>query len=227
MDTTTTMRTSLFCLLLAVIGCSSAAPPECQLLPSAQGGYVLQFTRTAPAAAGCEADNPDQESDIWIFDTLANSQVRVKSAVNMPYPEPPNPVVPPGLIGAGQFTQRDVDGDGNCKISSFTTMTDGTLSYTMTNFESQGAAQFQNAEFKADVSLTRGTCTAAYTVHALSPAVGCESDADCDPFKQPFSSGIFSVFDQGCHKDAWTATVTAALGTSGVCFLNKAYPSVK
>jgi hypothetical protein len=227
MDTTTTMRTSLFCVLLAVTGCSSMAPPECQLLPSAQGGYVLQFTRTAAAAPGCDANNPDQTGDIWIFDTLAQSQVRAHAAVSMPYPDPPVQNLPAGLIGAGQFTQRDVDGDGNCKISSFTTMTDGTLSYTMTNFESQGGAQFQNAEFKAEVSLTQNACTAAYTVHALSPAVGCESDADCDPFKQPFSSGIFSVFDQGCHKDAWTAPVAAALGASGVCFFNKAYPSVK
>ena len=61
--------------------------------------------------------------------------------------------------------------------------------------------------------------------------MGCESDADCDPFKQPFSSGIFSAFDQGCT-DPWTAAVTSYLGatgypSAGVCFLKKAFPSLK
>ena len=46
MDTTTTMRTTLLSVLLLVTGCGSMAPPECQMLPSAQGGYVLRFTRT-------------------------------------------------------------------------------------------------------------------------------------------------------------------------------------
>ena len=107
------MRTSLLSLLLVVTGCNSVVQPECQMMPSAQGGYVIRFTRTAAAAAGCD------------------------------------------------------------------------------------------------------------------------SDADCDPFTQPFSSGIFSPFDQGCHKDTWTAPVVAYLndanGTSfgGVCFLNKPYPSLK
>ena len=222
------MRTSLLCMLLAVTGCGSMAPPECQMLPSAQGGYVLRFTRTGAATAGCETANPDETSDIWIFDTLANSEVRVHAALSMPYADPPVDPLPAGLIGAGKFAQREVDGDGNCKIASFTTMSDGSgLSYAMRNLESLGGAAYQNAEFKADVTLTSGACTAEYTVQALSPAVGCESDEDCDPFKQPFSSGIFSTFDQGCKTDPWTVPVATALGASGVCFFNNSYPSLK
>jgi hypothetical protein len=227
MDTTTIMRNSLLCMLFAVTGCGSMAQPECQMLPSAQGGYVLRFTRTAPPTAGCETANPDETSDVWIFDTLANSEVRAHAALSMPYPVPAVDPLPAGLIGAGKFVQREADADGNCKIASLTTMTDGTLSYSMRNFESLGGAAYQNAEFKADVTLAQTACTAEYTVQALSPAVGCESDADCDPFKQPFSSGIFSTFDQSCKKDAWTAPVATALGTSGVCFFNKPYPSLK
>ena len=230
------MRTSLLFALLVAAGCGSVVQPECQMMPSAQGGYVLRFTRTAAAAAGCDTQNPDETSDVWIFDTLANSQVRAKS-VAMPYPDPPVATLPAGLIGAGQFTSREADSNSLCHIASMTTMTDGSgaslLSYSPTNFESIGSAALQNAEFKADVTLTAGACSAAYTVQALSPAVGCESDADCDPFKQPLSSGIFSPFDQGCHKDAWTAAVTPYLSSvvghavSGVCFLNKPYPSLK
>jgi hypothetical protein len=226
----TTMRTTLLCLLLAVTGCGTAVQPECQMLPSAQGGYVLRFTRTAAAAAGCEAQNPDETSDLWVFDTLANSQVRAHS-IAMPYPDPPVDPLPANFVGAGVFTSREADSNALCHVASLTTMSDGSgatlLSYSVTDMESLGSAAFQNAEFKANVSVTSGACTAAYTVQALSPAVGCESDADCDPFKQPFSSGIFSTFDQGCHKDAWTAPVANYLGASGVCFFNQPYPSLK
>ena len=224
------MRTSLLSLLLVVTGCGSVVQADCQMMPSAQGGYVLRFTRTAAAAAGCDTQNPDETSDVWIFDTLANSQVRVKS-VAMPFPDPPVDPPPAGLIGAGQFTSREADSASLCHITTLTTMSDGSganlLSYSLTNLEGLGSAEFQNSEFKADLSVTSGTCTAAYTVQALSPAVGCDSDADCDPFKQPFSSGIVSSFDQGCHKDAWTAPVTAYLQSSGVCFFNQPYPSLK
>ena len=230
------MRTSLLSLLLVLTGCGSVVQPECQMMPSAQGGYVLRFTRTGAAATGCDALNPDETSDVWIFDTLASSQIRSHS-VAMPYPDPPVDPLPANLIGAGQFTNRDADSNSLCHVASLTTMSDGSgatfLSYTLANLESQGSAALQNAEFKADVAYTAGSCSASYTVQALSPAVGCDSDADCDPFKQPFSSGIFSPFDQGCHKDPWTAPVVAYLnevsGSSfgGVCFLNKPYPSLK
>lgn len=222
------MRTSLFCMLLAAAGCGSMAPPECQMLPSAQGGYVLRFTRVGAASAGCDTATPAETSDIWIFDTLANSEVRAHAALSMAYTgNEPDPL-PSGLVGAGKFAQRDADADGLCKIQSLTTMSDGSgLSYALRNLEALGGAAYQNAEFKADVTLTSGACTAEYTVQALSPAVGCESDADCDPFKQPFSSGIFSTFDQGCKTDPWTAPVATAFGSSGVCFFNQPYPSLK
>jgi hypothetical protein len=226
----TTMRTSLLCLLLVVTGCGTAVQPECQMLPSAQGGYVLRFTRTAPAAAGCEAQNPDETSDLWVFDTLANSQVRAHS-IAMPYPDPPVDPLPANFVGAGVFTSREADSNALCHVASLTTMSDGSgatlLSYAVTDMESLGSAAYQNAEFKANVTYIAGACTAEYTVQALSPAVGCESDEDCDPFKQPFSSGIFSTFDQGCHKEAWTAPVATYLGASGVCFFNQPYPSLK
>lgn len=223
------MRTSLLSLLL-LAACSSAVQPECQMLPSAQGGYVIRFTRTGAATAGCETQTPDETGDVWVFDTLANSEIRAH-AVSMPYPDPPVDPLPANLIGAGKFTDREADSNALCHVQSLSTMSDGAgaslLSYSLRNMESLGSAAYQNAEFKAEVTLTSGACTAEYTAQALSPAVPCESDADCDPFKQPFSSGIFSTFDQSCKKDPWTAPVTAFLGSSGVCFFNKPYPSLK
>ena len=221
------MRTSLFCMLLVVTGCGSMASPECQMLPSAQGGYVLRFTRGGAASPGCDTATPQETSDIWIFDTLANSEVRVHAALSMAYTgNEPDPL-PAGLVGAGKFSQREADADGNCNVQSFSTMTDGTLSYAVRNMVALGGAAYQNAEFKADVTYTQGACTAEYTVQALSPAVACDTDADCDPFKQPFSSGIFSVFDQGCKTDPWTVPVATALGKAGVCFFNQEFPSLK
>ena len=224
------MRPSLLSLLLVVTACGSAVQPECQMLPSAQGGYVLRFTRAAAATAGCETLNPDETSDIWVFDTLANSEVRAHS-VAMPYPDPPVDPLPANFVGAGTFTSREADSKALCHVASLTTMSDGSgatlLSYSVRDMESLGSAAYQNAEFKANVTYAAGGCTAEYTVQALSPAVGCESDEDCDPFKQPFSSGIFSTFDQGCHKEAWTVPVATFLGASGVCFFNQPYPSLK
>lgn len=224
------MRTSLLLLLLVVTACGSAVQPECQMLPSAQGGYALRFTRAAAATAGCETLNPDETSDLWVFDTLANSEVRAHS-VAMPYPDPPVDPLPTNFVGAGTFTSREADGNALCHVANMSTMSDGSgatlLSYSLRDLESLGGAAYQNAEFKANVTYTAGACTAEYTVQALSPAVGCESDEDCNPFKQPFSSGIFSTFDQGCHKEAWTVPVATFLGASGVCFFNQPYPSLK
>ena len=100
------------------------APAECQMLPSAQGGYVLRFTRVGAAAPGCETATPAETSDIWIFDTLAESESGAHAALSMPYTgNEPDPL-PAGLIGAGRFTQREVDSAGHCNIDSFTAMFD-------------------------------------------------------------------------------------------------------
>lgn len=216
--------------LLLLSGCPSVAPASCQTLPPGQGGYLLRFVRTAPAAPGCDTATPEETSDVWIFDTIANSQVVVHPSLSMPYPPLPEPT-PPGVIGQGAFVNAEVDQNNSCQVASLTTMTTGAgatlLSYATTDMEWLAGPTYQGAEFQANVTVTSGTCTADYQVQALSPAVGCESDADCDPFKQPFSSGIFSVFDQSCKSDPWTAPVAASLGTTGVCFFNQPYPSLQ
>jgi hypothetical protein len=122
----------------------------------------------------------------------------------MPYPDPPVDPLPTNFVGAGTFTSREADATRSARGEhEHDERWDGAtlLSYSLRDLESLGGAAYQNAEFKANVTYTAGACTAEYTVQALSPAVGCESDEDCDPFKQPFSSGIFSTFDQGCHKE--------------------------
>ena len=91
--------------LLLLTGCPTPAPASCQTLPPGQGGYVLRFVRTQAAAAGCDTANPAETSDIWIFDTIANSQIVVHPSLSMPYPDLPAPT-PPGVDRTGGLRQR-------------------------------------------------------------------------------------------------------------------------
>jgi hypothetical protein len=213
---------------LLASGCPSTVQADCQALPSAQGGYVLHLIRSGAAAAGCDAQTPPEMSDVWVFDTLFDSQIRAHS-VAMPFPDVDT--LPTNLIGAGKFTTREADANNRCFVTSLTTMSDtssGTLlSYTTSNMEWLGGAAYQGAEFQATVAVTVGTCTATYSTQAMSPAVGCETDHDCDPFKQPFSSGIFSTFDQGCITDPWTAAAATYLQSTGACFFHTPFPGLK
>jgi hypothetical protein len=224
--------------VLALTGCPSKVQPDCQTLttvpsPTASDGYVLHFVRSGAAAAGCDTQTPEEMSDVWVFNTVADSKILAHS-VSMPFPDV-DPL-PPDLIGSGTFTTREADADDFCYVTSLTTMSDSSsgmlLSYATRNMRFLGGANIQGAEFESDVTVTVGSCRADYRVQALSPVVGCAHDSDCDPFKQPFSSGIFSGFDQGCTSTPWTAAATSYLGSTGypstgVCFLNKPFPSLK
>src|SRR5215475_11346838 len=117
----------LLATALLATGCPSAVQADCQTLPSAQGGYVLHLIRDGGAAAGCDAQTPAETSDVWVFDTLADSQIRAHS-VSMPFPDVD--VLPPNLIGAGKFTTREADSNNHCQVNGLTTMSDnstGTL----------------------------------------------------------------------------------------------------
>ena len=220
---------------LITAGCSATVGSECQTLAAVQGGYIVRFTRSTDAAAGCETQTPSELADVWVFDTLANSEIRAHP-VSMPYPDPPPDTLPQTLIGAGRFVTRQADSNDRCRVASLTTMSDdssGTLlSYAVSNMEWLGGPAYQGAEFQTDVVVTVGSCTAPYKAQALSPAVGCDTDVDCDPFKQPFSSGIASGLDQGCTSAPWTAPVTEYLASlfgvsnAGVCFLRQPFPSL-
>ena len=223
--------------VIMLAGCPSEAPADCQTLttlptPVAQDGYVLRFVRAGAASTGCETATPEEMSDVWVFNTVADSKVLAHS-VSMPFPDVDT--LPPNLIGSGTFTNRETDTDGFCYLSSLTTMSDSSsgtlLSYAARNMRWLGGAAYQGAEFESDVTVTVGSCSADYRVQALSPVVGCADDSDCDPFNEPFSSGIFSGFDQGCTAAPWTSAVTAYLASTdypstGVCFLNQAFPSL-
>ncbi len=220
-------------LLLLLVGCAEPVPTACQTLFTApndvvRDGYVLRFVRASPAAAGCESATPAETSDRWLFSTLAEGMVAAHS-VAMPFPE--GEPTPAGLVGTGTFARPQVNSDGFCDIPNLTLMTDdrsGTLlSYATQDLRFLGAPAYQGAEFEAKVTMTVGSCVAEYDVQALSPAVPCLDDSDCDPFRTPLSSGIPSGLDQGCTSEPWTAAVTADLRVTGICFPRRSFPSLK
>lgn len=219
--------------MVLLSGCPAKTPASCQTLATvptdvASDGYVLRFVRSAPASPGCETALPEERSDVWVFNTVADGVVLAHS-VRMPFLE--GEPTPPGVVGTGRFTTAEVDADGFCDVASLTTMSDSStgtlLSYEPRDLRFLGDPAYQGAEFEATVRVTVGTCVADYDVQALSPAVPCETDQDCDPFRTPFSSGIASGFDQGCSSASWTAAVLEYLGSTGVCFLRKPFPSLK
>ena len=218
--------------LLLLPACAEPVPTACQTLFTTPNGvvddgYVLRFVRAGSAAAGCESATPAETSDLWLLSTLDGSVVAAHS-VAMPFPEGETPA---GLVGTGTFTHPQVGSEGFCDIQGLTPMTDdrsGTLlSYATRDLRFLGAPAYQGAEFEAKVTMTVGSCVADYDVQALSPAVPCGGDGDCDPFRTPLSSGIPSGFDQGCTSETWAGAVLEDLGATGICFLHQAFPSLK
>jgi len=233
---------------VVVAGCTQS-PTPCQLQQSATGGYIIKLTRGGAAAAGCDIDSatPGIFTDVWVFDQYTDQLIAVKSVqVAHPADSDPNSTV----YGKGKFTSVDPDNSNPsiCKVASLNRMSNETtkapadpvLAYTVTNMQFLSGTDFLGTEFAADVHVERGGCAADYTAQALSPPVGCEAGEDCDPFHKPFSSGIQSNYNQGCHiwnidlpdggtqpgPDPWGEGAGSYIGTNGICFFNADFPSL-
>ena len=244
LEKTMTRKISSAVLVIGAIlatACGSAELAPCQVLPSVQGGYVLHFTLNG-TAAGC----PAEFSDLWGINNNYPAEIQGEHggiridyrSMTMPQPEvmpgPPN-----GLYGYGLWDAEFTDANASCTMPSMDAITgdsnalDGatttTVTYTPTALTYLSGAAYQGAEFKGTVGVSSGACTGTYSVLALSPAHGCSTNEDCDPFSTPFGSGIFPPFDQACFlatTHPWLAAATAFLGSDGVCFLKSEYPSI-
>ncbi|HUM10444.1 MAG TPA: hypothetical protein VLT82_05790 [Myxococcaceae bacterium] len=215
-------------LSLVAAGCGTQTPADCQLQSSANGPYALKFSQ-AGAGTGCTATTgPDTFGDLWQFDPFENRLIVAFSALNSTLPSPPNPNDP--IYGKGHFSEQFPDANDLCSVPDFTRMqVDATHAYAVTNLQFLNTALYLGTEFKADVTYTNGACTRPYTVQAINPAHVCAAKADCDPFAQPFASGVNSLYDQGCNLEQWAQDLAAALGGdpgTGICFFNAAFPSL-
>lgn len=211
---------------LAATGCGTQTPADCQLQSSANGPYLLKFTQ-AGAGTGCTATTgPDIFGDLWTFDPFDNGLI-VAWPITSPLPTPPNPNA--AVYGKGKFSAGFPAADQTCTVPSLTTINTGTVSYAVTELAFLNTALYLGTTFKANVAYTSGTCNRPYTVQAINPAHVCVTKEDCDPFSQPFASGINSAYDTDCNKDQWAQDQAAVLGAdpgSGICFFVGPFPGL-
>ncbi len=215
---------------LALTGCGDMTPADCQIQSSANGPYVVKFTQAGAAAAGCATNTPDSFGDRWQFDPFEGGKIvgfsrqsTLPIPANNPTPIPADPNLP--IYGKGTFSAQFPDASDLCTVPTLTTMqATATKSFAVTNLQFLSTATYLGTEFKGDVTYTNGACSRTYTMQALNPAVTCGTKEDCDPFAQPFASGINSKYNTDCIKDAWATDYTGDPDT-GFCFFVGEFPS--
>lgn len=219
---------------IAVTGCGTMTQADCQLQSSANGPYALKFTQ-AGAGTGCTAAlAPDIFGDLWAFDPYDNGIVAFPQAgTGALLPDPPDGKA--AVYGKGKFTKQFPDADQTCTVDALKNDAGGPMdlgggsSYAPTNVVFLDTALYLGTTFKADVSFKNGACTRPYTVQALNPAHVCATKEDCDPFAQPFASGINSAYDTNCNTEAWAQDLAGQLGGdpgNGICFFVGAFPGL-
>ena len=225
---------------LAVTGCGTMTAADCQLQSSANGPYALKFTQTGAATGtGCTTLTPDVFGDLWTFDPYDNGLI--VAFPSFPFssllPDPPDPHA--AVYGKGKFTAGFPAQDETCTVESLKNDAGGPMdlgggrSYAATNVVFLNTALYLGTTFKADVTYTNGACSRNYTVQAIIPAVACGTKEDCDPFAQPFSSGINSQYDTECNLEPWALAqgqivVEDVIGDTydgeGLCFFVGPFP---
>jgi hypothetical protein len=219
-----TVLTALVAAALAAAGCGTMTQADCQIQSSANGPYLVKLSQAgAISGAGCTTtETPDTFADLWLFDPYDNGLI-VAYPTSGPLPDPPN--ANDAVYGKGKFTDGFPDANQECKVASLTTMTIAPgVTYATTNMVWLSTALYLGTEFKADVTYTTGACSRPYTAQAINPAVQCGTKEDCDPFAQPFASGINSAYDTDCNLESWATTLSGDPAT-GFCFFIGPYPS--
>jgi hypothetical protein len=222
-------------LLVAMTGCSSQVDAVCQVQGTGTGGYVVKFTRVGSAsspACDAQANTPAGFSDIWVMEQYGKASDGALSMTSVQMAVPADSEPNASIYAKGKFTTIYPDSNQLCfaNLSDMTTLAANggatTLQYSKIAMTFLSTAYYQGTQFKGTVTVTRNGCTADYTTQGLSPTVGCDTNADCDPFKKPVSSGIQSNYNQGCVTDTWTTEAQAFFGTAGACFLKADFPSL-
>src|SRR5689334_4523222 len=139
---------------VALVGCGTQTPADCQLQSSANGPYLVKFTQ-AGAGTGCTpATGPDEFADFWQFDPFENRLI-VTFSTQSTLPDPPLGNPNDTIYGKGNFSQQFPDGSDLCTVPTLTTMDvlgDGSLTYAVTNLQFLNTAVYLGTEFKGDVA---------------------------------------------------------------------------
>lgn len=212
---------------VALVGCGTMTPADCQLQSSANGPYLIKFTQAGAATGGaCTTETPDVFADFWQFDPFENRLI-VAFSTQSTLPDPPLGNPNDTIYGKGNFSEQFPDSNDLCTVPTLTTMDldgDGARTYAVTNLQFLETAIYLGTEFKGDVTYKNGACTRPYTMQAINPAHTCATKEDCDPFAQPISSGINSKYNTDCNLDTW-ATDASGDPATGFCFFVADFPS--
>lgn len=206
---------------LAATGCGSMVAADCQLQSSANGPYIIKFTGAGSAATGCATDTPDVFGDQWTFDPFDKGLI-VALNTRSDLPDPPDSQS--SVYAKGHFDQAFPPADQICTVGDMTHMqVSPTENYVIHQLGFLNTATYLGTTFNGSVTYTHNACTRDYTAQALSPLHTCATKEDCDPFSQPFASGINSQYDTDCNKETWATDITGDTAT-GICFFVGAFP---
>lgn len=219
-------------VVVALAGCGTTAPAPCQIQSASNGGYAVRLIRTTTnvtPACDTPAGTPAQIGDSWIFDVYETDPNNpaiftvIGYSGNLGLPDPNVGSSP--LYARAQFTTENPAADQTCALANATMNAGAAGKYDIANWIWLETALYLGTEFKADVTYTVGACSATYSALAITPPVQCSANADCDPFAQPFSSGINPDYNQNCViGQAWTTQITGDPAT-GICFFQDQFPS--
>ena len=219
----TVLVTVISAVAVVATGCGSMSPADCQLQSSANGPYVIKFTQTAAVTPGCDADTPDTFGDKWQFDPFDKGLI-VGFNPRSKLPATADPANP--IYAKGHFDQAFPGADNLCTVSDMSAMeVSATEKYVMGKISFLNTALYLGTTFEGTVTYTHNACTRPYSAQALNPYHECATKEDCDPFSQPFASGINSQYDTDCNKDAWATTLTKDPDT-GICFFVGPFPGL-
>ena len=238
----TLFRLTTCASFLFLAACKDAALAPCLIQRPPLGGYTMKFTLPGAAPAGCENLMPPIFGDNWRIDGYSDHQIYMKSDL-MLYPQDGGDPDPSHSV-LGKGILPDEPTNGICTIPDVTEMRSDTdplgtgqaeFAYHAHGMNFLSGARYQGSEFEAQVDVTIGSCTATYSVQALTPTqIGgtCVTDADCDPFAdpaagRPLGSGINPDYAVACTMEDWVTTYLTGDPTVGICFFTKPFPGLK
>lgn len=234
--------------LLVWSGCETAVPAPCQLQPSGNGGYAVQFTLDG-GTAGC----PAQFGDWWGFDPYINladpskGPLIIAVSSQSTYPDPPSATDP--IYSKGTFDSVNPLPDQTCKMASMTPMTTklynppgdltgtvtGTFTYALSNMTWLETALYLGTQWEGTVHYTSSTgCNGTYSARAITPPLVCTKKSDCDPSPTDPTvapSGINPAYNTTCDLSLWAQQVAALITgsapdpTVGICFFAEPFPA--
>ena len=203
------MKTRLMKSLLAVGalsllgGCDTEQAAVTCRAASANVPFAVKYTPVGTPATGC-AVSPGETMQLASYAPPTGD--RPTLAIG------PADALSTGSTGdtfaIGAFAADAADDSNTCTVPQLSPVTqtggaDGPVTYTFSNVQTYVSAANQGTQVKGDVTITRGTCSVAYKMIGIWPAVDCAGeDANGDPIPD---ETICQATDTGINPDVIAA----------------------